>query len=209
LQLPSTELVVEDLALERGGRMLLRGLGFTLRGGEALVVTGPNGAGKSTLLRALAGLLPPAAGRIRLQGAGFDGERMSLGAHYIGHADGLKPSLTARENLAFWATALDIGAGLALTPLAALERLGVGALAELPAAYLSAGQKRRVALARLLAARRPLWLLDEPTTALDAPSRALLEELVMEHLAGGGSAVVSTHAPLERLLARRLALGLG
>jgi heme exporter protein A len=202
-------LLVENLALERGGRALLSGLTFSLAAGEAMIVTGPNGAGKSTLLRALAGLLSPAQGRVRLEGANVDGESAAVGAHYLGHADGLKSSLTALENLAFWATMLDVGGRRGLAPGAALDRLGLKDLADLPVGYLSAGQKRRTAVARLLTARRPLWLLDEPTTALDVASQARVEDLLNEHLMEGGMAVVATHAPLTRIAARQLRLGLG
>jgi heme exporter protein A len=206
LTAPPLRLVVDDLALERGGRALVSGLSFSLAAGEALLVTGPNGAGKSTLLRALAGLLRPARGLVRLEGAGADiGAR--LGAHYLGHADALKSSLTAAENLAFWAAALAIGAPGGLTPEAALDRVGLAAVADLPIAYLSAGQRRRVALARLLTARRPVWLLDEPTTALDQASQRRLEAMLSDHLAQGGTAVIATHTLIDLPGARELRLG--
>jgi heme exporter protein A len=206
LKFSSARLVVEDLTLERGGRPLFRGLDFSLASGEALIVTGPNGSGKSTLLRALAGLLRPAVGRISLVGFGSETGAAAVGVHYVGHSDALKPAMTALENVAFWAAMLDIGGEAALSPRNALERLGLGSLADLPVAYLSAGQKRRVALTRLLVAPRPLWLLDEPTSALDAVARATLEDLVCTHLASGGLAVLSTHAPFERVDGRSLRL---
>ena len=203
----SLRLAVEHLDLDRGGRPLVRGLSFALTSGEALIVTGPNGSGKTTLLRTIAGLLRPSAGRIRFEGEGASPASVASGTHYVGHANGLKASLTAQENVAFWATMLDIGAPGALPAAAALAKLGLAPLADLPIAYLSAGQKRRAALARLLAARRPLWLLDEPTTALDAASQARMEELIQDHLAQGGLAVVATHAPLARVAGRELRLG--
>ena len=194
------------LALERGGRIIFTNLGFSLSDGEALVVTGPNGAGKSSLLRALAGLLPFAAGRIAVTPGGG----LSECAHYVGHADALKPSLTVYENLEFWAALLGRADAPPTDPVMqiemALARLGLARIADLPAAYLSAGQKRRAALARLLAVRRPLWLLDEPATALDAASQKVLAEIMMAHLAEGGMIIAATHASLG-LPARELVLG--
>ena len=154
-----------DLAIERGGRRLFAGLSFEANEGSALIVTGPNGAGKSSLLRALSGLLPLQAGGFALEGG--DAERtVGEEAHYLGHADALKGALTAGENLVFWAGALG-GDSSREAQLAALARVGLGHVIDFPVRALSAGQKRRVALARLLVARRPLWLLDEPTTALE------------------------------------------
>jgi heme exporter protein A len=164
----------QELTLSRGGRKLLSGLSFVVKSGEALLVTGPNGAGKSTLLRTLAGLLTPTQGRITLRGAP-EPELPGLAAHYIGHADSMKATLTAEENLEFWAAMLSAGAAGGKTPglsaSAALERMGLPHLLHLPVGYLSAGQKRRVGLARLLVAPRPLWLLDEPSTALDVAAQ--------------------------------------
>ena len=194
----------ENISLERGGRLLFAGLSFEVSDREALVVVGANGAGKSSLLRAIAGFLPLNSGKLGLEGG--DPEA-SLGeqAHYLGHADSLKGALTAGENLSFWAGVLG---GDARRPawLAALGRLGLPHVADFPVRALSAGQKRRVALARLLVARRPLWLLDEPTTALDAASQALFAGVMQEHLASGGLIVAATHAPLG-LDARTLRLG--
>jgi heme exporter protein A len=195
------------LALERGGRIIFTNLGFSLSDGEALVVTGPNGAGKSSLLRALAGLLAFAAGRIAVTPGGSS---LSEHSHYVGHADALKPSLTVYENLEFWAALLARADAPPADPVVqiemALARLGLARIADLPAAYLSAGQKRRAALARLLAVRRPLWLLDEPATALDAASQKVLAEVMLAHLADGGMIIAATHAPLG-LPARELVLG--
>ena len=191
------------LCVERGGRSVLKDLSFVVESGEALVVTGRNGAGKSTLLRVLAGLLPLVSGAASLVPKGE--ETLAEQAHYVGHADALKGALTARENLEFFAAMLDAGQGGA-SAAQALEAFGLPHVADLPASYLSAGQKRRVALARLLVARRPLWLLDEPTTALDAASQRFVAELVRRHIAEGGLVVASTHAELD-IPARELPLG--
>jgi heme exporter protein A len=181
-----------DLTCVRGGREVFSGLGFTVAAGEALIVTGRNGAGKSSLLRLVAGLLRIARGRLDI--AGGD-PQLTIGeqAHYLGHQDALKPSLSVAENLAFWAGFLGGGRdGIA----AALAAVGLKTLADLPAAYLSAGQRRRLAIARLVAVARPLWLLDEPTSALDAPSQARLADLMRGHLAGGGLIMAATHTPI-------------
>lgn len=203
---PALELVVEDAALERGGRRLISDLSFRLAGGDALVVTGRNGVGKSTLLRALAGLLPFFAGSATLSGAPSD-ER-SENAHYLAHADGLKLSLTLRENLAFYADYLRAAAVFerALTPQEALDAVGLAHLSWANAGILSAGQKRRAALARLLVAARPLWLLDEPMTALDKASRERIGALMRGHCANGGIIIAATHEPLGLPEARELSL---
>jgi heme exporter protein A len=198
---------VSDIRVERGGRRVLDGLSFVVQPGEALIVTGPNGAGKSTLLRALAGLLPLAAGRIAVeadQGASSGREI----AHYVGHADGNKASLTPAENLAFWAAMLAPrrGRGRSVPVAKAVEAFALTRIADLPVAALSAGQRRRVALARLLVAARPLWLLDEPMTALDAASQTLLLAHMQSHLGEGGMIVAATHGALEVRNARQLAL---
>ncbi len=199
-------LEVRDLAAERGGRPLFAGLSFTLAAGEALGITGPNGAGKSTLLRIVAGLLPPAEGTLVLDPPDAEDEDAPLRerAHYLGHADALKGAMTAVENLGFAAA---VAARPALSPVEALRRFGLAHVEDLPCAYLSAGQRRRVALARLLVAARPLWLLDEPTTALDAASQAVFGTVMRDHLAAGGLIVAATHAPLGLDPLRSLALG--
>ncbi|WP_395665700.1 heme ABC exporter ATP-binding protein CcmA [Methylocella sp.] len=191
------------VSVERGGRRVLNDVSFALESGEMIVATGRNGAGKSTLLRALAGLLPLASGRVELAPAPDGG--LGECAHYVGHADALKGALAARENLEFFAAMLDAGQGGA-RPLDALAAFGLAHVAEIPAAYLSAGQKRRVALARLLVARRPVWLLDEPTTALDVAAAAQLVAIIRAHLADGGLVVASTHTKLD-VEARELPLG--
>jgi heme exporter protein A len=194
-----------DLALDRGGRRLFEGVGFAVAAGEALVVTGPNGAGKSSLLRVVAGLLTPSAGAIRLEGG--DAELpIAAQAHYLGHLDAVKPSLSVAEALGFWAVYLG-GSRSRLDD--ALEAVGLLALADLPSAYLSAGQRRRLALARLIAAPRPLWLLDEPTAALDAAAERRLGELIRDHLSGGGMVMAATHMDLPIEAPRRLRLGGG
>ncbi len=190
------KLLAEHLTLERGARTIVRGLSLAVSSGEVLLLTGANGAGKTTLLRALAGLLPVASGAIRLEGG--DAERtIAEQAHAIGHLNALKGSLTAAGNLAFWAEYLGTPPPEAnIKVQAALERLNLASLAAIPAAYLSAGQKRRLGLARLLVAERPLWLLDEPTVSLDAASTALLSSIIAGHVATGGIVVAATHLPL-------------
>lgn len=196
-------LEASSLAVERGGRIVFSNLSFTLGEGESLLVTGPNGTGKSTLLRTLAGLLPLARGEISLNPQ--SDETLAEQAHYIGHSDALKGSLTVIENLSFFAALLGTRKG-GFPAETALAAVGLGHVADLPAAYLSAGQKRRVALARLLVASRPIWLLDEPSTALDALSRTHLAKIMAAHLAGGGMIIAATHARLD-LDGRELALG--
>ncbi len=197
------QLSAEHLTCVRGGREVFAGLGFAVASGEALLVTGRNGAGKSSLLRMIAGFVPPAAGRIELTG-GIPECTLSEQAHYLGHQDAMKPSLGVLENLAFWTRYLGGGG---LDPAAALDAVGLAAVADLPGAYLSAGQRRRLSLARLLAAKRPLWLLDEPTAALDRAGQDTLEALMREHLAGGGLIVAATHAPIGLDRAAELRLG--
>ena len=180
-------LIGEELACRRGDRTIFAGLDFMLGGGGSLILTGANGSGKTSLLRMIAGLIEPAAGRLSLEGGSGD---LAIGqhCHFIAHQDALKPALTARENLAFWGDFFgggDVAAGLAAFDLAAL--------ADLPAGLLSAGQKRRLALARLALTPRPLWLLDEPTVGLDRASRDRLAALMAAHLDQGGLIVAATH----------------
>jgi heme exporter protein A len=193
----------ENLTCSRGGRDVFAGLNFSLSGGEALVVTGRNGAGKSSLLRMIAGLVHVAAGRLELDGGEPDAS-IAEQAHYVGHQDAVKPSLTVGENLNFWAQYL--GAGEQTTD-AALQAVDLAPLANLPAAYLSAGQRRRLSIARLVAVPRPLWLLDEPTSALDVPSQNRLADLMRGHLAGGGMIVAAAHGPIGLERARELKIG--
>lgn len=184
-------LSAEALCCERGGRSVFQGLNFSVGAGQALVVTGRNGAGKSSLLRMIAGLLRVAGGKLALSG-GDDERSIGEQAHYLGHNDALKPALSVEENLSFWTAWLG-GAG---KPLEALAAVGLESLAPLPAAYLSAGQKRRLSIARLIAVNRPLWLLDEPTSALDTAAQAMLLDLMRGHLADGGLIVAATHLSL-------------
>ncbi|KQO73309.1 MULTISPECIES: heme ABC exporter ATP-binding protein CcmA [unclassified Methylobacterium] len=184
-------LTAQDLAVRRSGRRIFANLSFALGPGEALMVTGRNGAGKSTLLAVLAGRLKPEAGTVAASEVGE--ATLSECLHVVGHRDGLKSPLTAEENLAF---ARDLLGAPTATPRAALEELGLGHALRLPVAYLSAGQRRRVALARLLVCRRPLWLLDEPTAALDAASQAVLAGMMARHRATGGLVIAATHQAL-------------
>lgn len=185
-------LTVTDLGCARGGIPVLEGVGFVLPAGEALVLRGPNGIGKTTLLRTIAGLQPPLAGRINAPADCFA---------YAAHADGIKSTLDVRENLHFWAA---IHGRSEIAP--ALAAMNLESLADRRAANLSAGQKRRLGLARLLVTGRPIWVLDEPTVSLDAASVALFGQAIAAHLAGGGSALIATHIDLG-IKARVLDLG--
>jgi heme exporter protein A len=196
------ELRAEDLTCIRGGREVFRSVSFRVPAGQALVVTGRNGAGKSSLLRMIAGLVRIAAGRLTLD-SGAPDTPIAEQAHYVGHHDAMKPSLTVLENLQFWARFL----GSQNDAEGALQSLDLSQLAELPAAYLSAGQRRRLSLARLVAVARPIWLLDEPASSLDAPSRARLSTLMREHLTGGGIVVAAAHGAIGLERARELTLG--
>jgi heme exporter protein A len=192
-----------DLACHRGGRAVFEGLSFAVDAGEALTVTGRNGAGKSSLLRLIAGLLRPAHGRVGLDG-GDPELTVAEQVHYLGHQDALKPALSVAENLSFWGGFL----GTEAPDISrCLEAVGLRDLADLPAAYLSAGQRRRLSLARLFAAKRPIWLLDEPTSTLDAASQERLTGLMRSHLADGGLLMAATHAAIGLADARELRLG--
>jgi heme exporter protein A len=171
-----------NLSVARGGVTVLSGLTFSVGAGQALVLRGPNGSGKTTLLRTLAGLQPPAAGTLDLN---------PDAVAYAAHADGLKSTLTVAENLDFWAQVYG-----GPSPDAAIAALDLAALTRRRAGELSAGQKRRLGLARLLVTGRPLWLLDEPTVSLDTASVALFAGVVREHLASGGAAIIATHVDL-------------
>ncbi len=179
----------------RGGRSLFRDLRVTVPSGGALVLSGPNGAGKTSLLRIMAGLLMPTGGTVRLDGGGRQEVDLREQSHFIGIADALKSSLTAQEHLAFWRALL--GAGSAYPLRDALVSVGLGHLSDTPAGYFSSGQRRRLALARLLVTARPVWLLDEPTNALDGSGRERLMAMIAQHRERGGIAVVATHEPLE------------
>jgi heme exporter protein A len=181
----------EGLACQRGGYVVVSGLSFDVPAGRALVVLGPNGSGKTTLLRTIAGFLPPAAGRIRVRGG-----RQDNFYHYIGHANGVKPRLTVIENVSFWQRYYS-GGGDTGAVEAALDAFGLLHLASFNAGHLSQGQARRLGLTRLLAAFRPIWLLDEPSVSLDASSTRLLESTIASHLSAGGIAIVATHLDLS------------
>lgn len=183
-------LVGRDVTVTRGGRQVLDGVSFSVAAGGALVVLGPNGAGKSTLLRTIAGLLKPFSGEVRLEGEDDFEPRERM--HMLGHLDAVKAGLTVSRNLRF---ARDLLGGTGDLE-EALGRVGLGGLGDLPGSALSAGQRRRLALARLLAAPRPIWLLDEPTAALDAAGQKLLVRLVAEHRQKGGIAIAATHMEL-------------
>jgi heme exporter protein A len=176
----------------RSGREVFSGLDFEAASGEALAVTGPNGSGKTSLLRLIAGLLTVADGSIDLTG-GDKELTLPEQAHYLGHRDALKPALSVAENLSFWR---DFLGGEAFDGRESLAAVGLDHAAQLPAAFLSAGQRRRLSIARLLAVRRPVWLLDEPTSALDAAGQSLFVALMADHLTRGGLIVAATHAPL-------------
>lgn len=194
----------DALSCIRGDRKVFSNLTFSVAAGEALAVVGPNGSGKSSLLRLIAGLVAIASGTITLAG-GDDNLTMAEQAHLLGHRDAIKPSLTVLENVAFWFEFLG-GDGGRSSPAAALEAVGLSHLGHLPTAFLSAGQRRRLAIARLVALKRPLWLLDEPTTALDAAGQATIAALMTDHLRNGGLIVAATHQPLG-IAARELRLG--
>ncbi|MDX2104011.1 MAG: heme ABC exporter ATP-binding protein CcmA [Alphaproteobacteria bacterium] len=186
------EFAGQGLAVWRGGRLVFRGLGFVLPPSGVLQLVGPNGSGKSTLLRVLAGLLPPAAGRVLWNGAEVDRGTHLARLAYLGHGDAVKPGLSVAEHLV-WHGRLH-GVSVAVEP--ALAATGIAGLARLPARTLSAGQRRRLALARLVAVPKPVWLLDEPTTALDRDGTALFADLVQSHLASGGRVLAATHLDL-------------
>ena len=182
----------QQLSCVRGGREVFSALSFEASAGEALAVIGPNGAGKTSLLRLIAGLLVPAAGSVMLKGG--EGElTLPEQAHYLGHRDALKPALSVSENLMFWR---DFLGGKALDPAESLATVELDHAARLPAAFLSAGQRRRLSIARLLTVQRPVWLLDEPTNALDTDGQKMFATLMGDHMSRGGLIIAATHTPL-------------
>jgi heme exporter protein A len=197
---------VQALTCERGGRRIFRNISFAVSGGQVLTLEGPNGAGKTSALRILSGLLPPAAGEVRVHmGAGFvvtDGEERGRLAGWVGHYDGVKAQMTVMENAQFFA-ALH---GARMDIAGVLDRVGLARMTDLPAQYLSSGQRRRLGLARLLLSNRPLWLMDEPLSSLDVSGRRLTAEIIGEHCDGGGIAIVATHETLG-LDAQRFFMG--
>ena len=221
------QLKAKNLTTRRGGRAIYEGLSFQLNSGEALVLTGPNGAGKTTLIRTIAGYLPLSKGTIELIG-GVEDTPLTEQCHYVGHKNAIKTSLTVEENLRFWAGFLqdspdpdggtkakakakagEAAADKATSIEDALQQFNLAALRHIPGGYLSAGQTRRLGLARLLVAYRPLWLLDEPTVSLDVASQKILSDAVNAHVSSGGMAIAATHIPLGLTAARELRLGEG
>lgn len=198
--------VATKLKGRRGDSVLFADVSFTLQRGEVLVITGPNGSGKSTLLRILAGLLAADSGDFALHGEDETALPISEYAHYLGHRNAMKRELKVSENLNFWKNFQPADSGQGLSIDAAIEQVGLTGVGHLPFGYLSAGQQRRIALARLLVSERPLWLLDEPTAALDKRSDKLFADLVRDHLAKGGLAIAATHQPLGLETVRSLEL---
>ncbi|RWI22697.1 heme ABC exporter ATP-binding protein CcmA [Mesorhizobium sp.] len=197
-------LIAENLGGERGGETIFSGLNFALGKGQALIVTGPNGAGKSTLLRVVAGLLPVAAGRLLIQGGAEDFPSVASACHYLGHQNAMKTALSVAENLRFWR---DFSGADFLSAEQALATVGLDGIGHLPFGYLSTGQRRRAAIAKLLVSRRPLWLLDEPTAGLDKASEERFGGLMREHLDEGGIIIAATHLPLGLEGAQELVMG--
>lgn len=200
------QLIAEQVAVARGSRLVVENASFNVRAGDVLQLTGPNGAGKTTLIRAVAGFLGLAGGSLRLDGGKPD-TPIAEHCHYVGHLNGVKAKQTVAENLAFWAEYLGGGRVDTTRVDTALDAFGLTPLATIAAGYLSAGQKRRVGLARLLVADRPIWLLDEPTVSLDAASTGILAKLIERHVASGGLVLAATHIPLGLATAQELKLG--
>ncbi|WP_314958904.1 heme ABC exporter ATP-binding protein CcmA [Bradyrhizobium cosmicum] len=198
------QLLGRGVTCVRGGREVFAGLDFEAVSGEAVAVVGRNGSGKTSLLRLIAGLLIPAGGTIALDSGGAE-LTLPEQCHYLGHRDALKSALSVLENLSFWA---DFLGGERLDAAESLATVGLDHAAHLPAAFLSAGQRRRLSLARLLTVRRPVWLLDEPTNALDAAGQDMVGGLMREHLGRGGLIIAATHAPLG-IDSRELRIGGG
>ncbi len=201
---PNLKMQVSGLNVHRGGRMVLDDVSFSLTSAQAVLLTGPNGVGKSTLIRALLGLVRREAGVITVQLAHGEVAPLDGLCHYIGHRDAIKPGLSVAENVRFWQQFLG---GASTTPKDALGAVGLADLADLPAAYLSAGQRRRLGLARLVAVRRPIWLLDEPTSALDTASELQLVRLMRAHLEQNGAILAATHLTIDLPHARHVRLG--
>ncbi|MDS7598110.1 heme ABC exporter ATP-binding protein CcmA [Agrobacterium tumefaciens] len=201
-------LTAENLCARRGEDFIFMNISLKLESGQALLLTGPNGSGKSTLLRVLAGLLRPESGTVKIAGEGIDADaRASEASHYLGHRNAMKQELTVSENLRFWKDFLgDFSGGSSLDIEEAADAVGLSGITHLPFGYLSAGQQRRFAMAKLLVASRPIWILDEPTAALDAGADRMFTELVKQHLGKGGIVVAATHQPLGLENAQQLTM---
>jgi heme exporter protein A len=201
-------LTLSNITCARGDRVLFSGLDLSLARGDVLLVRGANGSGKSSLLRLIAGLLRPAEGEVQWTEEGEDaGPQTRL--HYLGHLDALKAAMSVRETLTFWARMLGGGADVTPATERAIDAWHLQSLADLPCGVLSAGQRRRVALAQLNLTERPLWLLDEPTGPLDAAGVQLVESAIRHHCGRGGVAVIATHRAMDVGEARVLDLGPG
>jgi heme exporter protein A len=197
-------IVAEKLGGARAGRPVFSGISFDLCEGQSLVLTGPNGAGKSTLLRIVAGLLDPAEGAIGLEGASQDWPDIPAASHFLSTENAMKTALSVTENLSFWQQFL----GEAHMDVEdALDLVGLYSARDLPFGYLSTGQRRRIAIARLLVSYRPVWLLDEPTAGLDRASEMQFADLMRVHLEDGGLIVAATHLPLRLKATREIAMG--
>ena len=191
-------LTVENLSARRGDELIFQDISFLAEEGNVLCVKGQNGSGKTTLLRVIAGLLPIEAGSVHLRGLSAETSNPGEACHYLGHRNAMKRELTVRENLGFWKHNLgDSPGGIGIAPEAAVEAVGLAGLSHIPFGYLSAGQQRRIAMAKLLVAHRPVWILDEPTAALDTSAEAMFARLVTHHLEKGGIAIIATHQPLD------------
>ena len=184
-----------SLTCERGGRRVFSGLDFNLSGGESMVIVGPNGSGKSSLLRLLAGLIKPTAGDLTWNGVGIieDLESHCKRLQFLGHSDPVKPVFSVAENISFWASVMRGGSDVKQSTVNALKKFEISHLADIPGRFLSAGQRRRVNLARIVASPAPLWLLDEPTTSLDKETILILENIISCHCKNGGIVVISAH----------------
>ena len=195
---PQTPMLIQvtTLGLSRGGRLLFSDLSFYLWRHGILLVRGPNGVGKSSLLQVVAGILRPDAGRV----GWYLDDPDAPALHYLGHAPGVKSRLTAAENLAFWR---QVNGPTGIPVDAALEQVGLGGLGGIEAGHLSAGQTRRLALARLLVSRRPVWLLDEPTSSLDTAGHELVGSMMRDHAASGGTVLAATHDEIPGIEAAR------
>lgn len=187
--------IAEDLAIRRGEDLIFNEVSFELGAGDALTITGPNGVGKSTLLRGLAGLLPFEAGSFSVDGSHESEKELHEHCHYLGHENAMKSELSVLDNMRFWQEQMGVS-DLSLSPEEAADAFGLSHALELPFGFLSQGQRRRIALTKLFVSHRPLWLLDEPTAALDKASCNIFDELVDKFIQAGGIVIAATHVPL-------------